>query len=226
MLPDDVFLEIFGFYKENGDHCYNVWVWHLLVHVCRRWQQVAFASPLHRDLRNLCNSGTPVRKSLGLWPALPIVILYFYYDITTDDDDNIVAALEHPNRVCDICLDVTGSDMEKIATMMQEPFPVLKDLYIQWEDLNSPVLPAEFLGGSAPCLRTIYLERIPFPTLPTLLVFTSDLTSLELFNISPDGYISPGSMVVGLTALPTLRVVFSSNSNRLPPALIECTHPP
>jgi hypothetical protein len=73
MLPHDVLLEIFVFYRD-GD-CYRlVWQWHILLHVCQRWRQVVFASPLHLDLRVFCTDGTPVRKNLGIWPPFPIML--------------------------------------------------------------------------------------------------------------------------------------------------------
>ena len=75
------------------------------------------------------------------------------------------------------------------------------------EHENVPVLPAEFLGESAPCLQDIFLIDISFPALPTLLLSTSDLRTLFLSNIPPGGYISPEAMVVGLAALPMLEAI-------------------
>ena len=130
------------------------------------------------------------------------------------NEDDIVTALEHIDRVCEVRLNVTDSELEKISTAMQEPFPELKRLkIIRWstvprsEHENAPVLPAEFLGGSAPCLQDIFLIDISFPALPTLLLSTSDLRTLFLSNIPPGGYISPEAMVVGLAALPMLEAI-------------------
>jgi hypothetical protein len=52
----------------------NVNEWHTLVHVCRRWRDLVFASPRRLNLRLLCRKDTPVREMLDIWPALPIVI--------------------------------------------------------------------------------------------------------------------------------------------------------
>ena len=71
---------------------------------------------------------------------------------------------------------------------------------------NAPVFPTEFLGGSAPRLQIILFRGIPFPALPTLLLSTSDLRTVNLRSIPPTGYISPEAMVVGLAALPRLEV--------------------
>ena len=153
MLSNDVLLEIFDFYKEDDDYDFDVWNWDILVHVCRRWRQVVFESPFRLDLRIVYTSRTPVMKNLGIWPALPIVI---HRRITTDDEDNIIAAPEHVDCVCDIKLSVMVSELERITTAMQKPFPVLTSLFIHTRDLYAPVLPAEVLGRSAPCLQEIY----------------------------------------------------------------------
>ena len=220
VLPDNVLLKMFCFYQEDS---YQPQGWHVLVHVCRGWRQVVFESPLRLDLRIICTSRTPVRRYLGIWPALPIRVVYHSYGYRFNGpsiEDDIVYALEHTDRVCDVRLDyVTDSDSEKISTVMREPFPVLTSLHIDSSKVPGivPALPVEFLGGSAPRLRSIYLFRIPFPALPTLLLTTNDLVDLDLFNIPRTGYISPEAMAVGLSALPrlrTFRIGFQSASPR------------
>ena len=207
-LPGNVLLEIFDFYRNNHDYtCHGVWKWHLLVHVCQRWRQVVFTSPHRLKLQLLCTFGTPVRKNLGIWPTFPIAVDYFSYPergLTHIDEDSIIAALEHPNRVCYVNLYITSLQLGKVATAMQESFPVLKYLRISLEDRNAPVLPAEFLGGCAPYLREVTLSGIPYPTLPTLLLSASHLVTLSLRYIPSTGFISPESLFVGLAALPKL----------------------
>ncbi|KAH9056310.1 hypothetical protein EDB87DRAFT_1260555 [Lactarius vividus] len=70
MLTDNVLVEIFDFCRKDHDQCPSspVWKWHILVHVCRRWRQITFASPRRLNLQILCIDGTPVRKNLGIWP--------------------------------------------------------------------------------------------------------------------------------------------------------------
>ncbi|KAH8981525.1 hypothetical protein EDB92DRAFT_1952999 [Lactarius akahatsu] len=213
MLPDNVLLQIFDSCRERSkflDAIHFVWDWHFLVHVCRRWRRITFESPQRLNLRILCTDGTPVRKNLGIWPALPIVIDYHNAltypksGITPDDEDDIVAALEHPDRVSYLGLNVTGSQLDKMATVMQEPFSVLTCLVVISSDGNAPVLPTEFLGGSAPCLQYIVLNGIPFPALPTLLLSASDLLWLHLLKVPATGYISPKAMVACLAVLPRL----------------------
>ena len=89
---------------------------------------------------------------------------------------------------------------------MQEPFPELTSLQVfSLEDHGIALaLPVEFVGESAPSLRSVILHGIPFPTLPTLLLTTNDLVDLDLRNVPQTGYVSPEAMVVGLAALPRL----------------------
>ena len=189
------------------------------MHVCRRWRQVVFESPLRLDLRIFCTSRTPVGRYLGIWPALPIIIDLDYQSDRrgNNNEDNIITALEHVDRVCSVRLRATDSELKNITTVMQAPYPVLTNLFMDSKDGNAPVFPAEFLGGSAPRLQRIYLDGIPFPTLPTLLLSTSDLVALHLHNIPPTGLIPPVAMVVGLAALPRLKtfiIQFRSASPR------------
>ncbi|KAH9163237.1 hypothetical protein EDB89DRAFT_575246 [Lactarius sanguifluus] len=225
-LPDDVLLEIFDSYRSQSyDHprlyqdsvsyC-TAWPWHLLVHVCQKWRQIIFESPLRLNLHILCTHRTPVKKSLSIWPAFPIAISYHQLD-GPSGQDNVIDALKHPDRVCYVSLDVTVPQLGKMATVMQEPFPVLAHLNVSLDYGNAPVLPAKFLGGSAPCLQTFRLHGVSFPALPSLLLSASELVKLELCNISPTGYISPEAMVASLAALPrleTFTIEFQSTASR------------
>ena len=214
VLTDDDLLEIFHFCRWNHELEQKpadtdvVWKWHILVHVCRRWRHVTFASPLRLNLRIPCTQGTPVRKSIDIWPTLPIVIGYQSHagpdGLAPTDEDNVIAALEHTSRVCELRLDVTGPQLGRIATVMQQPFPALTHLLLRSKDRNVPVLPGQFFGRSAPCLQQFELDGIPFPTLPILLPSASDLVTLTLSKIPQIGYISPEAMAACLATLTRL----------------------
>jgi hypothetical protein len=208
MLPDDILLEIFDLYRKIHDYLIRaVWKWHILVHVCQRWRQIVLASPHRLNVRILCTHGTPV-MNLGIWPAFPIVMDYYYYSkcgLMSNDEDDVVAVLVHLDRVCDVRLSVMGPQLENIATAMRVPFPVLTRLHIFSRDGNAPLLPDEFLGGSAPRLQDITLSGIPYPSLPTLLLSATDLVTLSLRNIPSTGYISPEAMVACLAMLTRLK---------------------
>ena len=210
MLPDNVFLDIF----ELG-----VSEWQRLVHVCRRWRYIIFASPRRLDLTLLCTYGTSVKKNLSCWPPLPIIVDYFTWDnraFPPDYEDDITAALEYPDRIHSIKLAVTSPLLEVVTSVMQEPFPALTTLWLTSKDRNVPVLPDVFLGGSAPRLQQIYLVGISFLALPTLLLSASDLVDLRLEDIPKNCSILPAAMVTGLAALPRLDTLWIQLKSQTP----------
>jgi hypothetical protein len=139
--------------------------------------------------------------------------------IRSSDEDNVIAALEHPDRVCRVSLSVTDSQLGKMSAVIQEPFPVLTYLSISSKCGNELLLPSGFLGGFAPCLQDLDLDGIAFPSLPTLLLSASNLVQLNLCSIPRTGYISPDAMVAHLAALPRLKILdigFNSYSDLFP----------
>ena len=211
MLPDNALLEIFDLYRISRS---RIQWWSLLVRICRRWREIIFGSPLRLNLQILCTHETPVKRYLGIWPAFPIVIDYPPRKPTTTrvnnkKKENIIAALKHPSRISFIRLHVFGLDgmqATNILKAMEEPFPVLTHLEIDLDWEKEPVIPVEFLGGSSPRLQEMTLSSFPYPALPTLLLSTTDLVKLDLFDIPPNGYISPEDMAASLVALPRLEV--------------------
>ncbi|KAN0116530.1 hypothetical protein V8E52_005911 [Russula decolorans] len=77
--------------------------------------------------------------------------------------DNIIAALGHNDRVCEINLAIPGSLLESVFAAMQKTFVALNRLWLNATDDRAPVVSDSFLGGSAPHLRQLWLDRIPFP---------------------------------------------------------------
>ncbi|KAH9173249.1 hypothetical protein EDB89DRAFT_2069000 [Lactarius sanguifluus] len=203
-FPDNVLLEIFDFCRTQDPYFYPLWDWHKLAHICPRWRHIIYSSLRRLDLQLLCTLGTPVRKNLGHWPPLPLIVDYYEYRgadngkrLTPGDEDNLVAALEDSTR---------------------KPFPVLTHLCLLSKGESVPALPDEFLGGSAPDLRVAHLEGIPFPALPTLLSSALGLVDLRLQDIPPEGYISPDAMVASLEALTGLRSLFIGFKSPTPPS--------
>ena len=214
MLPDDVLLEIFNFYVIQGFRLrekQRIEEWIPLAHVCRRWRNVVLQSPCHLNLRLLCTPQTPARDILDIWPPLPLIICDV--DHILDDGpssvDNIIAALEHNDRVCQIKLNFfTSSELEYVMdSVADKPFPELTDLHlgIFKDDRPGPILLDSFLGGTAPRLQSIHLEDVSFPGLPKLLLSTTHLAELDLHRIPHSGYISPEAMATSLSALRKLR---------------------
>ncbi|KAI0288894.1 hypothetical protein BC826DRAFT_650705 [Russula brevipes] len=217
ILPDDVLLEIFNVYTDE----YSL-RWPTLVHICRRWRSVVFASTRRLNLQLRCTYKTPVRKALDIWPALPIVVAHLGHEIWQAkgaDHDNIVAALGNPDRVRQIVLwNTPKSDLDQFAGAMQEPFPTLTYLNLRVRERDAVfVLPDSFLGGAAPRLQALWLYGASFPTIPNLLSSASDLVDLRLWEIPHPGFFSPEEMVNGLSALTrlnTLRIGFRSPQSR------------
>jgi hypothetical protein len=230
VLPDDVLLEIFDFcvvgYQDifrsgddpdivlRDDDARKVEWWQPLVHVCRRWRVLVFGSPRRLNLRHYCRLGSVTRKTLDFWPSLPLLIMR---NANISDElevmDKLTCALEYSNRICQICLDfrtLTTSQIGKVWTAMQVPFPELTALILDSESGSMtrsetmPVVPDSFLGGSAPRLRHLTLLGIPFPGMQKLLLSTIHLVELHLLYIPHSGYISPEEMVTCLSALTSL----------------------
>jgi hypothetical protein len=209
MLPDDALLEVFDIFLHQNE-CIDAW--HPLVHVCRKWRNIVFGSPRRLNLHLHCTAKKPVREKLQVWPDLPIVIEQC--DPPTGGVDSILAALGHEDRVCEIVFrHISSSLWENALAAMEEPLPALTRLELVSEDKTIPVVPDSFLGGAAPRLRSLYMTRIPFPGLPRLLSYATDLVDLELYDIPQSGYISPDTMVSclsSLTSLESLRLEFES----------------
>jgi len=220
-LPGDILLEIFDCVLEEDD-----WNdiplssrmstnWQTLVHVCRRWRQVVFASSHRLNLRLPCTDDTPVKKLLDVWPAFPLVVTNNNPNPDMNGVDNIITALEHNDRVCEIVIiQVQISLLERFTAVMQEPFPVLTHLELLSNGELVPVLPDSFLGGYAPRLQTLSVINIPIPALQKLPLSSPDLVDLRLWEIS---YISPKAMVNCLSAFPrleTLTIEFHSSRSR------------
>src|SRR5216683_1337748 len=235
-LPDDVLLEIFDYYMILPQIYYpgrQVYEWHSLVHVCQRWRYVVFNSPRRLDLRLLCTDRTPVTNMLHIWPALPIDISPVY-PLPASAVTNIISALQQHNRVCRIEIWNVPTPLLKEFAAMQEPFPALTDLDLGSFDENAAILPDSFLGGFAPRLRSLKLDRIPFPALPKLILSTHGLVRLHLWKIPRSGYISPEAMVTALSALTSLKSLFlrflsprsqADRASRRPPPLTRVVLP-
>jgi F-box-like len=210
MLPDDVLLEIFDFYVDE-DSMHEDWdednyfgpfeerikEWETLAHVCRRWRRVVFQSPRRLNLPILCTDKTPARYTLDIWSPLPLVIRVANHD-EPSRADNIIAALEHNDRVCQINVEcLTNSQLGCVtdSAAMQKPFPKLTHLglamIVHDNDGSGPIFSDSFLGGNAPGLQSIVLWDVSFPRLPKLLLSATHLVALYLFNIPRSGTSHP-----------------------------------
>ena len=236
ILPDDVLLLIFhcdGL--EDSTDLGRSLSWHRLIHVCKRWRTIVFGSPNFLDLRLVCGPCTTHVENIGIWPPFPIVMKdHIYLSNPKDYDFNVLVhiAIAHRSRVCEINLaNLTSSQLRRLTPAMQETFPALKHLCLGWDDdliddSPAPVLPDGFLGGSAPLLRSLKLSCNLFPVFPQLLLSTTDLVELELWDISYSELISPEEIVINLALLVNLKS-FTIGFESPPPHLdLESRHPP
>jgi len=230
MLPDNVLLDIFDFYREDPTLAVHIpndllsgfspppWRWKTLTQVCRRWRDVIFGSPRRLDLRIVCTETTPTRASLDIWPPFPITVIF--RSLSAEDErgvENIIAAVERIDRVSQIVIDqIDDSALEKLIATMHEPFPGLTDFCLESSEMSA-VLPESFLGGSAPLLRRLILWGAPFPSFHKFILSATHIVELDLLAIPDSGYIPPETVVDSLATLPNLRSL--SIAHRYPESL-------
>jgi len=209
ILPDDALLEIFSFYLVGKA---NTSEWHMLANVCQRWQGLVFTSPCCLDVRLVCTARTRVEDILAAWSGLPLLVLQDSGpDLSQlEGADNIIAALRHNTRICQIELNGHSTYLlRRIAEAIQEPFPALSHLGIRSLDdaEMAVVFPDEILGGSAPSLQSCFLRSITFPGIWKLLLTADCLVNLCLECIPSCTHISSKGMVNFLSALSHLKML-------------------
>ena len=205
LLPDEVLLDIFDLYL-NAEHAD---AWHTLIHVCQRWRTIVLSSPRRLNLRILCKNTRPVRKMLDIWPAFPIVVWHDDPDpFVSVRADDIVAALEHPNRVREIRFKPISTPMLlDVRVAMDVPFSVLTTFELKLSSTWSPVIPNPFLGGSAPRLQSLDLDFMCFPSIRKLLLSANDLIYLSLsFRIYGDN-VPPEEIATCLSSMARLESI-------------------
>jgi hypothetical protein len=194
------------------------------------------ASPRRLDLKLCCTLQRSVNsKTLDIWPELPIVI-YAMYLQSKQDVTNIIAAFRHHSRVSKIYYCSAGFQdclLNELAAI-DKSFPALIALDLSSFGPNMPVLPDSFLGGSAPRLRSLFLNGIPYPSVGKLLSSTTNLVRLSLRRIPHSGYIAPGTIVPCLSTLVRLESLdlgfryprsWGNQENRHPPPLTRVVFP-
>ncbi|KAH9046560.1 hypothetical protein EDB84DRAFT_657659 [Lactarius hengduanensis] len=202
-LPAEVLLNVFRYYLDVSPR-----LWPGLVHICRKWRQIVFASQQALRLRLFCTPGTPVLKTLDLWPALPIVVQYggslAHDPPAPEDEDNIMVALKQSARVSSIHLAVTRS-LREAFNAIEAPFSELEDLVLLSQDGGRLALPNTFRWGRH--LHSLHLTRITFPALPQLLCSSRNLVDLQLHGVFKALRLSPGALGDALSGMTQLRAL-------------------
>ena len=229
-LPNEALLNIFIHYRKlQDDLLFGKGRALIITDVCRRWRHIVFASPRHLNLQLSCNSKTPTRASLDIWPPCPISVDNWCTDEEdTEGEENIVAGLECSDRVIDVRLsDLTRPALKKFTAVMTVPFPALKELRLSSLDEIGLFLPATFLGELAPSLQLFSLDGIAFRTIRRLLSSAHHLVDLLLTDIPINCYVPPHTMVACLSASPLDYAAISFRPDRpIIPYHGRSSHPP
>ena len=200
-LSDEVLLAIFRYYLDASPR-----LWSRLVHTCRKWRRIVFASEEDLHLPLICTHGTPALKSLDFWPKLPIIVQYggsLELDPPTPEDEvNIVTALNQSDRVHSISLTVTSSLLEKL-TAIKRPFSELEELVLLSRGRSQVTLPSAFGWGTH--LRLLHLSGIVFSALPLLLYSSRNLVDLKLHEVPNPWLFSPEALTDALCGMAQLR---------------------
>ena len=233
-LPVDVLIEIFDCFlfrswirsqEEILEYARDVNAWRTLALVCRRWRTIVFEVPRRLNLRLFVTNGTPVSETLALFPPpvpqLPMVIWQTGYE--TRGLDSIIEALRSNDRVCEISL--LDVPVPQLLEVMQQPFNVLRNLSLRWQDEAGPVVHYSFLGGSAQSLQILEFCRVPFPGIPRLLLSATNLVELYLVEIPDSGYFTPESFLHCLSTLSRLQLLSLEFESPPPPLQVVQDNP-
>lgn len=185
-LSDAILLEIFASYVDQNrltkrSTKRTIEAWQTLVHICRRWRRIVFASPHRLNLQLVCTPETPAIDRPDPWPAFPLVIRGY---VLGTHLDNIIAVLQrNDNRVCSINLDgLTKLQLDEISAVTLGRFTELRDLQLSGHYGVMSYDNKSFLHGSAPPrLQSLSLDHIPLLRLPKLLSSASQLVHLRLW---------------------------------------------
>ena len=124
ILPDDALIEIFSFYLVEASNHIEPWL--PLVHVCRRWRSIVFASPRRLDVQVVYTTKRQVNVMLDTWPNLLIRILargFMGLPWHNKNHDKLIAALEHTDRICQVQLNQFGSyELERFYQQCRNRF--------------------------------------------------------------------------------------------------------
>lgn len=216
-LPDELLVEIFDFYRDRQDneHRYQRWSikleWFKLIHVCKRWRSVMFASSSRLDLcivlipeRGFSKGHMKTVMSRRFAP-LPIYINYkmdYYHSVTTKDMGRIRAALKRPDRIRGITLIGSTTDLGQLFRATN--CPALESLELR-DNRGTLKIPATFLQETELKLRTLKLHDVSLPSISRLLSSASTLAFLSLvINAKLDPLPEMSLLLSHLQGLPCL----------------------
>ena len=203
LFAEDEVNYLFDLHREECVH--GRW-WYKLIHVCRRWRYLVFASASHLRLCLICTYGTPVADMLAYSPPLPLIVDYRTREFAAEDEEGIILALQHRDRVRHINLHIPIPNLQMVLLKMDDEFPMLEYLYI-WPMIKHNmglVLPKTF---QAPHLRHLLLLNFAIPIRCPLLTTAVGLVTLSLEWIHSSTYFCPNDLLKRLSLMPQLEVL-------------------
>ena len=175
-ISNEVLLNIFRYFLDVSPRD-----WPRLVHTCRKWRHIVYASQRTLRLRLFCTHGTPVQKSLDCWPALPIVVQYGgSWELDPPDfkeRENIMAALKKSDRVISIHLTISTWLLDKLSTI-EGAFSELQDLVLLSREREPLTMPSTFRWGQR--LRRLQSTGIAFSAFLQPLYSSSSTNLIDL----------------------------------------------
>lgn len=202
-LPDELLVEIFDFYRQVIVQSYHLWPtertwwsitleWFELIHVCKRWRTIMFASASRLGLCLILTpeKGGNMKTILSRhFPPLPIEI-HYYRPVKTKDIGRMLAALKRPDRIRRIYLIASTALLNRFFKATKGAFPALETLELGDQNSKELKIPATFLKGPDLHLRSLKLHSISLPSasVSRLLSSTPALTNLYLVidtDVSP-----------------------------------------
>ena len=193
-IPDEVLLEIFDSYRQHFTNDQSLWnkkhKWFELIHVCRRWRFIIFASSTRLDLCLVVSTNNPGNMKTIFSPHLPPLPIAVDQclpvgtasHVKAKEMGRVLSALKRCNRVRGITFSGIAPDFNRLFKATKHPFPMLENLELCNLDTGITVLklPATFLNGSAPHLQSLKLYWISLTSMSSLLSSTTMLTELCL----------------------------------------------
>jgi hypothetical protein len=205
-IPDELLVEIVDFYRQHNVHNYQ-W-WFKLIHVCKRWRAVIFASFFRLGLCFVLKPkmGGHMKTIMSRhFPPLPIQIKYDKRDqnLTPKDMSRVLAALKRPDRIRGISFTGNSDNIGKLFKATKCPFPALESLELYVERCTTLSIPVTFLKGSDLHLRTLSLRHFSLSSTSRFISSIPTLTHLSLVLFADIG-------------LPSAMLQFFSNLQGMP----------
>ena len=141
-------------------------------------------------------------------PPLPLIIYYstFNRDLTSEDEEGMILALEQRDRVSHVRIHSPVQNLQKVAMVIDEEFPILEYLIMEptVKDNTALTLPGTF---EAPRLRHLLLINFALPMRSQFLTTAVGLVVLALTINHPPAYFQPNILLQCISLMPQLEML-------------------